>query len=207
MKFHIKYMVSTRCKMAVKEVLKDLGLHFAIVELGEVEIMENISEEMRAQLKITLSNSGFELMDDKKAILIDKIKNIIIEMVHQSEDIIKINFSNLISRKLNLDYTYLSNLFSAVQGVTIENFIISHKIARIKDLMIYGDLNMTEISLKMNYSSVAHLSNQFKKTTGLTPTQFKELNNTRVDSNKEFGIQKLSESNGTGKHKVTFTHE
>jgi YesN/AraC family two-component response regulator len=150
-----------------------------VVELGEVEIMENLSSEQREQLKIALLESGLELMDDKKSVLIEKIKNVIIEMVHNSEVAIKINFSNYLSEKLNHDYTYLSNLFSEVQGTTIEQYIISHKIERIKELIIYGELNITEIAWKMNYSSVAHLSNQFKKSTGLSPSHFKQLKNKR----------------------------
>ncbi|MFZ4398910.1 MAG: helix-turn-helix domain-containing protein [Bacteroidales bacterium] len=175
MKLYIKYMVSNRCKMAVKEELKKLGLHFIVVDLGEVEIMEDISLDQREQLKIELFNSGLELMDDKRAILIEKIKNTIVEMVHHTNDMIKVNFSDYLSNKLNHDYTYLANLFSEVQGTTIEQFIISHKIERIKELIIYDELNITEIAYKMNYSSVAHLSNQFKKVTGLTPTHFKQL--------------------------------
>lgn len=172
-------MVSNRCKMAVKEELKKLGLHFIVVDLGEVEIMENISMEKRELLKINLHNSGLELMDDRKAMLIEKIKNIIIEMVHHSDEIIKVNFSDYLSTKMNHDYTYLSNLFSEVQGTTIEHFIISHKIERIKELIIYGEHNITEIAWKMGYSSVAHLSSQFKKVTGLSPSHFKQLKNKR----------------------------
>jgi AraC-like DNA-binding protein len=172
-------MVSARCKMAVKEELKKLGLHFIIVDLGEVEIMENISVEQREQLKIGLLNSGLELMDDKRAVLIEKIKNTIIEMVHHTDEMIKINFSDFISEKLNLDYTYLANLFSEVQGTTISQFMIAHKIERIKELIIYDELNITEIAWKMNYSSVAHLSNQFKKVTGLSPSHFKQLRDKR----------------------------
>jgi AraC-like DNA-binding protein len=168
-------MVSNRCKMAVKEELKKLGLHFIVVDLGEVEIMESISADQRAQLKASLFDSGLELMDDKRAVLIEKIKNAVIEMVHHSDEIIKINFSDFLSQKLNHDYTYLANLFSEVQGTTIEHFIISHKIERIKELIIYDELNITEIAWKMNYSSVAHLSNQFKKVTGLSPSHFKQL--------------------------------
>ena len=163
MKLYIKYMVSNRCKLAVKEDLKRLGLHFIVVDLGEVEIMETLSAEQHEQVKNTLLSSGFELMDDKRAVLIEKIKNTIIEMVHHSDEIIKTNFSIYLSEKLKHDYTYLANLFSEVQGTTIEQFIISHKIERIKELIIYGELNITEIAWKMNYSSVAHLSNQFKK--------------------------------------------
>lgn len=175
-------MVSNRCKMAVKEELKRLGLHFIVVDLGEVEIMESISSDQRAQLKMSLNDSGLELMDDKRAVLIEKIKNTIIEMVHHSDEMIKVNFSDYISEKLNHDYTYLANLFSEVQGTTIEHFIISHKIERIKELIIYDELNITEIAWKMNYSSVAHLSNQFKKVTGLSPSHFKQLKDKRRSS-------------------------
>ena len=172
-------MVSTRCKMAVKEALRDLGLHFIVVDLGEVELMENLTFEQRTALKELLHVSGLELMDDKRAVLIEKIKNAIVEMVHHTNELIKVNFSDFLSQKLNLDYTYLANLFSEVQGTTIEQFIISHKIERIKELIIYGELSITEIAWKMNYSSVAHLSNQFKKMTGLTPSHFKQLKEKR----------------------------
>lgn len=172
-------MVSNRCKIAVKDELKKLALHFIVVDLGEVEIMENISTEQRTQLKIGLFNLGLELMDDKRGVLIDRIKSVIIEMVHHSDEIIKISFSNYLSEKLSYDYTYMSNLFSEVQGTTIEQFIIAHKIERIKELMIYDELNITEIAWKMNYSSVAHLSNQFKKVTGLSPSHFKKLKDKR----------------------------
>ena len=175
MKLFIKYMVSTRCKMVVKEELKKIGLHFIIVDLGEIEIMENISEDKRALLRKGLANSGLELMDDKKAILIEKIKNVIIEMVHYSEEMPKVNYSDYISEKLHHDYTYLSNVFSEVKGITIQQFIIHHKIERVKELLLYDELNLTEISYILNYSSVAHLSNQFKKITGLSPTYFKQL--------------------------------
>ena len=180
-------MVSTRCKMAVKEALKKLGLHFIVVDLGEVEIMETISAEQRELLIMALHKSGLELMDDKRAILIEKIKNAIIEMVHHSNELIKINFSDFLSKKLNHDYTYLSNLFSEVQGTTIEQFIISHKIERIKELIIYDELNITEIAYMMNYSSVAHLSNQFKKVTGLSPSHFKKLKDKRRSPLEEIG--------------------
>jgi len=172
-------MVSNRCKMVVKEVLKELGLHFIVVDLGEVELMESLTLDQRIELKKILQESGLELMDDKKAVLIEKIKNAIVEMVHHTNELIKVNFSDFLSQKLNLDYTYLANLFSEVQGTTIEQFIISHKIERIKELIIYGELNITEIAWKMNYSSVAHLSNQFKKMTGLTPSHFKQLKEKR----------------------------
>lgn len=175
MTLFIKHMVSNRCKMAVKEELKKLGLHYILVDLGEVKIKETISSEKRELLKLNLHQSGLELMDDKKAMLIEKIKTIIIQMVHHSDEIIKINFSDYLSEKMNHDYTYLSNLFSEAQGTTIEHYIISHKIERIKELIIYGEHNITEIAWKMGYSSVAHLSNQFKKVTGQSPSFFKQL--------------------------------
>jgi len=168
-------MVSTRCKLAVKEELQKLGLHYIFVRLGEIEIMENITAEQREQLKISLLKSGLELMDDKKAVLIEKIKNVIIEMVHYSEDLPKIKYSDYLSKKLNYDYTYLANIFSEVTGTTIEHYIIDNKIERIKELLLYENVNLTEISYRLNYSSVAHLCNQFKKVTGLTPSFFKHL--------------------------------
>lgn len=180
-------MVSNRCKAAVKEELRKLRLHFIVVDLGEVEIMENISVEQREQLQKALLITGLELMDDKRAILIEKIKTVIIEMIHHTDEIIKTNFSDFLSEKLNHDYTYLANLFSEVQGTTIEKFIISHKIERIKELIIYDELTITEIAWKMNYSSVAHLSNQFKKVTGLSPSHFKQLKNKRRRPIEEIG--------------------
>jgi AraC-like DNA-binding protein len=183
-------MVSNHCKLAVKEELKKLGLHFIVVDLGEVEIMEDLSTDMRDKLKSGLLNSGFELMDDKRAVLIEKIINVIIEMVHHTTDIIKINFSDFLSEKLGLDYTYLSNIFSEVKGITIQQFIIIHKVERIKELLIYDELNLTEISYKLNYSSVAHLSNQFKKITGLSPTHFKQLKDKRRTPIEELGNAK-----------------
>jgi AraC-like DNA-binding protein len=185
--------------MAVKEELRRLGLHFIVVDLGEVEIMENISLNQREQLKVALLNSGLELIDDKRAILIDKIKNVIIDMVHHSDDAIKINFSDFLSGKLSHDYTYMANLFSEVQGTTIAQFIIHHKIERIKELIMYDELNITEIAWKMNYSSVAHLSNQFKKITGLSPSHFKKLRDKRRRPLEEIGLPKvIRTTNGTG---------
>ena len=181
-------MVSTRCKMLVKEELKKLGLHFIVVDLGEVEIMENITPPLREKLKLALLNSGLELIDDKRAILIEKIKHIIIEMVHHSEEQMKVNFSDFLSQKLDHDYTYMANLFSEVQGSTIGQFIIYNKIERIKELIMYDELNITEIAWKMNYSSVAHLSNQFKKFTGLSPSHFKKLRDKKRNPIDEIGI-------------------
>lgn len=168
-------MVSLRCKMVVKEELKNLGLHFTCVELGFADILETITEEQRIELKKNLSLCGLELMDDKKAMLIEKIKIVITEMVHYNDELPKVNFSEYLSNIMGYDYTYLANIFSEVKGITIEHYIISHKIERVKELLIYDELNLTEISYKMNYSSVSHLSSQFKKVTGLTPTFFKNL--------------------------------
>jgi AraC-like DNA-binding protein len=172
-------MVSNRCKLTVKEELKKLGLHFIVIDLGEVEIMEDISESQREEVKIALLKSGLELMDDKKSVLIEKIKNTVIEMVHHSDELIKINFSDYLSEKLNYDYTYLANLFSEVQGTTIAQFVISHKIEHIKELIIYDELNISEIAWKMNYSSVSPLSPQFQRITGLSPSHFKLLKDKR----------------------------
>lgn len=168
-------MVSLRCKLVVKEALESLGLHFVILELGIVEIMQDLTEAQHTQLYEMLLKSGLELMDDKKSVLIEKIKNIIIEMVHYSDELPKVTYSDYISEKTGLDYTYLSKLFSEVRGITIEHFIIAHKIERVKELLLYDELNLTQISYIMNYSSVSHLSKQFKKVTGLTPSFFKKL--------------------------------
>jgi AraC-like DNA-binding protein len=172
-------MVCIRCKMVVKEELAKLGLHFTRVDLGEVEIVEKISFDQLNLFKAALLRSGLELMDDKKSVLIQKIKNVIIELVHYSEEPLTINFSEFLSQKLNHDYTYLANLFSEVQGITIEKFLIMHKIERVKELLVYNELNLTEIAYLMHYSSVAHLSTQFKKITGLTPSHFKKLKDKR----------------------------
>ena len=173
-------MVSMRCKMVVKSELDKLGLHYTKIELGEVEVMENLTEEQLKLLKYSLLQSGLELMDNQKSILIEKIKNTILEMVLYNEEMPKINFSQHLSNKLKHDYTYLANLFSEVTGVTIEHYIIVHKIERVKELILFDELNLTEIAFKLNYSSVAHLSNQFKKITGLTPTFFKHLKNKKI---------------------------
>ncbi len=175
MKLHIRNMVSNRCKMIVKSELSKLGLHFILIELGEVEIMENLSAEELARLNLGLNEAGLSIIEDKKGILIERIKNIVIELVHHSEDQIKVNFSDYLIGKLNYDYTYLSNLFKESQGITIEHFLLSHKVERVKELLVYDELNVTEIAYLMHYSSVAHLSNQFKKLTGLTPSRYKQL--------------------------------
>lgn len=180
-------MVSIRCIMAVKAELKNLGLHFIVVDLGEVEIMEDLNDRQLAELNTALLNCGLELMDDKKAILIERIKNVITDMIHHSDEAMKLNYSDYIAEKLNYDYTYLSNIFSEVKGITIQQFIIVHKIERVKELLIYDELNLTEISYKLRYSSVAHLSNQFKKITGLSPSHFKKLKDKKRRPIEEIG--------------------
>ena len=179
MQLYIKYMVSLRCILMVKEELKNLGLKYISVELGAVEIEEDITLQQHEELKKNLLRSGLELLDDKKAILIEKIKAVIVEMVHHSDEFPKVNYSDYISEKLNYDYTYLANIFSEVKGITIQQFIIIHKIEKVKEYLLYDELNLTEISYKMNYSSVAHLSNQFKKVTGLSPSFYKQLKQKR----------------------------
>lgn len=175
-------MVSLRCKMMVKEELKKLGLKYVIIDLGLVEVMEDITEEQRQKLKINLLKSGLELLDDKKSILIEKIKNVITEMIHYTDEVPKVNYSDYISEKLGYDYTYLANTFSEVKGITIQQYIIIHKIEKIKELLLYDELNLTEISYRLHYSSVAHLSNQFKKVTGLTPSFYKQLKQKRKEN-------------------------
>jgi AraC-like DNA-binding protein len=179
LKLYIKNMVCIRCKMVVKDELTRLGLKYISVELGEVEIMESISLVKLEQFRAALLRSGLELMDDKKSILIQKIKTVIIELVHYSEEPLVINLSDYLAEKVEHDYTYLANLFSEVQGTTIEKFFISHKIERVKELLVYDELTLTEIAYKMHYSSVAHLCTQFKKVTGLTPSHFKALKDKR----------------------------
>ena len=172
-------MVSIRCKMVVKSELEKVGLQYTVVDLGEVEIKEDVTPEQLDRLSIGLKKSGLELMDDKKSILVEKIKGVIVELVHYMEDPIKVNLSDYLSEKLNHNYTYLANLFSEVKGTTIEQFYLSHKIEKVKELLVYDELNLTEIAYKLHYSSVAHLSNQFKKITGLTPSHFKNLKHKR----------------------------
>lgn len=168
-------MVSLRCKMLVKEELQKLGVNYASVELGMAEIHDELSRDLRERLRKRLRSSGLELIDDKKNILAEKITNVIIEMIHHADEVPKVNDSDYISEKLGYDYTYLSNTFSELKGTTIQQYIIMQKIEKVKELLLYDELTLTEIAHKLHYSSVAHLSNQFKKITGLTPTYFKEV--------------------------------
>ena len=180
MKLYIKYMVSLRCKMVVHQELERLGIKNAIVDLGTVELLDDISVELRQLLKENLLKTGLEVLDNKKSILIEKIKNVVIEMIHYSDELPKENFSDYISEKLGYDYTYLANTFSEVKGMTLQHFIIINKVEKVKELLLYDELNLTEISYKLNYSSVAHLSNQFKKITGLSPSSYKQLKQRRL---------------------------
>jgi AraC-like DNA-binding protein len=175
MKLFIQNMVSLRCKMLVRSELEKLGLKVLTVELGEVQIAEELTESDRQVLNDRLRLSGLELMEDKVAMIIEKIKNIIVEMVHYSDEPLKENFSDYLSNLMKKDYHQLSVLFSKTKGITIEHFIIIHRIERVKELIIYDELTISEIAWKLNYSSVSHLSSQFKKVTGLSPTEFKNL--------------------------------
>ena len=183
--------------MIVKEELKKLGLRYIIVELGMVDIMEDITPDQHDLLKNNLHKSGLELLGDKKSILIEKIKNVITEMIHYSDEFPKINYSDYISEKLNYDYTYLSNIFSEVRGITIQQFIIIHKIEKVKELLLYDELNLTEISYKLHYSSVSHLSKQFKKVTGLSPTFYKHLKQKRKSNLENMWSMQLFLKNTT----------
>ncbi|MEO6453283.1 MAG: AraC family transcriptional regulator [Ginsengibacter sp.] len=175
MKLYIKNMVCSRCKMVVNNELIKFGIQPKSVELGEVEITEELNSQKKNELNKILQSFGFELIDDKKSQLIEKIKNTIIEIVHYSEEQLETNFSAHISKKLHHDYNYLSNLFSEVEGTTIEKYFIAQKIEKVKELLKYDELSLSEIADRLGYSSVAYLSNQFKKQTGLTPTFFKSL--------------------------------
>jgi AraC-like DNA-binding protein len=175
MKIYIQHMVSLRCKMMVGTQLDKLGIGYRSIELGEVQLAEPLSDVKRPILKQALSESGLILIQEKNAVLIEQIINLVVEMVHYSDELPNVNFSQLLSEKMNQDYKKMAAIFSKIKGVTIEHFIILHKVERIKELIIYDELNLTEISYKLNYSSVAHLSKQFKQVTGLTPSFFKSL--------------------------------
>ena len=178
-------MVCIRCQMVVKAELEKLGLKYMDVKIGEADMIDNIQSGQLRQLGKALRKSGLLLMDDKKSILVEKIKNVIIELVHYKEEQLKVNLSDYLSKKLNYNYTYLANLFSEVKGITIEKFYLTHKIEKVKELIVYDELSLTEIAYRMHYSSVAHLSNQFKKFTGLTPSHFKKLKNIRRSTLEE----------------------
>jgi AraC-like DNA-binding protein len=180
MVLYIKNMVSHRCKLKVEEELSKLFLPFLRIELGVLEIAETIEDSQLDLLKQNLALSGLEIVEDKKLILVEKIKTVIIETIHYDDELPKKNYSDYISEKLNLDYTYLSNVFSEVMGYTIQHYIIVNKIERVKELLYYDELNLTKIAFLLNYSSVAHLSNQFKNVTGFSPSFFKKTKKNRT---------------------------
>ena len=180
-------MVCIRCKMVVKEEFEKIGLPVLTLDLGQVEVLGQVDDEQYQCLRANLLSLGFELLDDVKSILIERIKNVIIDMIHFSREVPKMNYSEYISGKLNYDYTYLSNVFSANRGITIRQFIIINKIEKVKELLFYDELNLTEISYRMHYSSVAHLSNQFRKVTGLTPSAYKQLKEKNRNTLEEIG--------------------
>lgn len=175
MKLYVKNMVSQRCKLLVKQELRKLNIAFLRVDLGVMELLQDISEEQSKQLNSKLKLAGLELLSDKRSILVEAIRNLITQMIQYEEEEAKVNYSETISEKLGYDYTYLANVFSEVKGMTIQQFIILNKIEKVKELMLYDELTLTEIAFQMHYSSVAHLSNQFKKTTGLTPSFYKGI--------------------------------
>ncbi len=188
MTLHIKYMVSLCCIKMVKTDLDKLNIEHGKVELGEVEVKNTITADQRSDLKRLLHKSGFILMEDPKSILIEKVINLVIDMVHNTDQLPAQNYSEYISKKLDYDFKYLSRIFSDTRGITIENYIIAHKVERIKELILYNELSLTQISYKLNYSSVAHLSAQFKKVTGLTPSYFKQMKNKKRISLEKIGV-------------------
>jgi AraC-like DNA-binding protein len=186
MKLYIKNMVSMRCIIMVKEILKKQGFRNAIVDLGMVEIIEDITEEQREQLKCVLLRIGLDLIENPKTILIEKIKKVVIEMIHCNDELPKMNYSDYISKKLGHNYTYLANVFSESKGISIRQYIINQRVEKVKELLLYDQLNITEISFELHYSSVAHLSNQFKKVTGISPIHYKSHNQKR-----EFSLENV----------------
>lgn len=184
MTIETKYLVSLRCKTLVEEELKRLGVNsqHIIVDLGLINLVDDITEEQREIFRLNLLKSGMEILDEKKTELIEKIKSVVIDMIHYSQEVPKVNYSDYISNKLGLDYKYLSSMFSEVKGITLQQFIISHKIEKAKEMLSNGDHNLTEIADKLHYSSVAHLSNQFKKVTGLKSSNYKQIRSRRQKS-------------------------
>jgi len=179
MKLYIKNMVCTRCKMVVRSELEKLGLHPVSVDLGEVDINEELEGFQRQDIHTALQKFGFALLDDKKSVVIERVKNLIVDLVQNKNNQLKTNLSDYLSRELNHDYSYITNLFTQVEGTTIEQYFIAQKIERVKELLVYDEMSLSEIAFQLNYSSVAHLSTQFKKVTGLTPSHYKQLKEKR----------------------------
>lgn len=186
-------MVCIRCKLVVRGALEKLKIPYLRVEIGEAELIDDITPVQHEQLNVSLKSVGLELMDDKRSVLIEKIKNVIVELIHYSNDErLLVNYSEFLSEKLNYDYTYLAGIFSEVHGTTIEHFIISHKIERVKELLVYDQLTLTEIAFQLHYSSVAHLSNQFKKVTGFTTSHFKKFRQIRRSGLNDVGTKEFN---------------
>ncbi len=171
----IKNMVCNRCIMVVQNELDRLGLGIKNIRLGEVALEREPTSEEKKRFEEALIPLGFELIDDRKSRIIERIKNIIIELVHHNDNDAKTNLSDILSSQLHHDYNYLSNLFSEIESTTIEKYFIAQKIEKVKELLVYDELSLSEIASRLNYSSVAYLSNQFKKVTGLTPSHFKQV--------------------------------
>ncbi|MDO5523694.1 MAG: AraC family transcriptional regulator [Bacteroidia bacterium] len=179
MKLYIKNMVCNRCVMVVRNEMEKLGFDVSNIILGEVSLTKELSNAQKQKVREVLEPLGFELIDDKKSRIVEKIKNIIIDLVHHKDGSLQTNLSDLLSENLNHDYSYLSNLFSEVESITIEKYFIAQKIEKVKELLVYDELSLSEIAFRLNYSSVAYLSNQFKKVTGLTPSHFKQIHETK----------------------------
>ncbi|MBK8497117.1 MAG: AraC family transcriptional regulator [Ferruginibacter sp.] len=186
MKLYIKNMACLSCKVVVKEALADMEIQPIKVELGEIETKEELSDSEKVKLNNLIKKVGLELLENKQGAIIEKIRKVVVDYVYHTEEKIITNFSDYLSKKLNYNYTYLANLFSEVEASTIEQYVIALKIERIKELIMFKDMTLTEISYKLHYSSVAHLSAQFKKVTGLSPSHFKRLKN-----NRRIAIQNL----------------
>ncbi len=179
MKIYVRNMACESCKVVVKDALKELDISPVKVELGEIETKEDLTDEEKKELNSKIKKAGLELLENKQGVLIEKIRKVIIDYVYKSDEKPNVKFSVLISKELNHSYTYLANFFSEVEATTIEQYIIALKIERIKELIIFGEDTLSEIADKLHYSSVAHLSAQFKKATGLTPSHFKALKEKR----------------------------
>ena len=175
MKLYIKNMVCDRCKMVVKNEIENLGYSLVKVELGEIELNQEITDIQKKDIKLNLEKFGFEVIDDKRSRIIELIKNKLIDLVQNKNADLDKNLSLFLSENLNQDYSKLSNLFSEIEGTTIEKYFIAQKIEKVKELLVYDELSLSEIAFRLNYSSVAYLSNQFKKVTGLTPSYFKQI--------------------------------
>lgn len=187
MKTYIRNMACESCKILVKDALDEMGISPVKVELGEIETKEDLSEKEKKILNSKIKKAGLELIEKKQGVLIEKIRKVIIDYVFDSDRKSNLKFSTLLSKELNHSYAYLANFFSEIEAITIEQYIIALKVERIKELLVFGDQTISEIAYQLNYSSVAHLSSQFKKATGLTPTHFKKLKEKRRSTIQKLG--------------------